>query len=260
MLRSTSYFRRKPHAKKYFYFLSTVAFGLAAWQYYRYDWKKGLLADAHVKLERNPQSLKDVLLDEKSSSEGLSNTKIYVDGTYDFTKEIFVGPRSYWKPSKSLDPRHQQGYFILTPFTPSDVINSNVQLVVNRGWVPLPDVHDAITKQQTDFTACHRITSTHRLQGILRAHEPSPSFARISHRTLPILPRYDFDAIATSLNSTKPIILIESLDNGSPDTWPATRDLDDVVIVPGVAPYQHILYIFTWASLGGILILMTILN
>eukprot|EP00271_Cylindrocystis_brebissonii_P011379 TRINITY_DN287_c2_g1_i1.p1 TRINITY_DN287_c2_g1~~TRINITY_DN287_c2_g1_i1.p1 ORF type:complete len:407 (-),score=84.74 TRINITY_DN287_c2_g1_i1:806-2026(-) len=61
---------------------------------------------------------------------GLEYRRVEAEGRWDEKKTIFVGPRA-----KSVYGVAERGYYVVTPFLPSDA-NQGPAVLINRGWVP----------------------------------------------------------------------------------------------------------------------------
>ncbi len=98
-----------------------VLCGLGTWQVKRLIWKQALLDNIQSEYEKDTRitrlDLRDLVrLKENRVKKG------FIDGRFDYTKEIHVGPRQF---------DGGFGYDIYTPFT----MNNGANILVNRGWV-----------------------------------------------------------------------------------------------------------------------------
>jgi hypothetical protein len=69
-----------------------VTFGLGTWQVYRLQWKQQLLRDVEDALRAPPQDYHTVA-DPAGAPEPAAYRRVRLQGTYDHTRELFVGPR-----------------------------------------------------------------------------------------------------------------------------------------------------------------------
>ncbi len=103
-------------------FLAAMAtlLSLGTWQLHRLEWKNHLVAalDAEYAKDAGRTNLKPA--DIRGDFLFRHGT---LRGTYDYTKEILIGPRIH---------DEQSGYHVLTPLKLSD----GSVILVNRGWVP----------------------------------------------------------------------------------------------------------------------------
>jgi len=92
---------------------------LGYWQLQRMEWKLALLEDLNA--EYNKDAALDII-DPSDIDGDFEFRRGTLEGTYDFEKQILVGPRVY----KSIPGRH-----VYTPFRLED----GSYILINRGWV-----------------------------------------------------------------------------------------------------------------------------
>uniref|UniRef100_A0A0X3PST1 SURF1-like protein n=1 Tax=Schistocephalus solidus TaxID=70667 RepID=A0A0X3PST1_SCHSO len=132
-----------------------TAFSLGYWQIQRRRWKLALLEKVNNLLPSPPIPLPK---DAKSSTDLLEFQPVTVEGRFDHSREVLIGPRSIitdeipfggygsaWG-SKPPPEGHKQsnlsnfgapsstGYFVVTPFELKD--RPGTFILVNRGWIP----------------------------------------------------------------------------------------------------------------------------
>jgi cytochrome oxidase assembly protein ShyY1 len=158
--------------KIFFGGLCAGTFGLGVWQTVRYFEKQDMIQQRQLDLKRPPMTLSEYYNQQHASPSSSTSNKpeffgrIRISGTFDHSKECWVGPRSPpvgALPDKPGSASHgmataPQGYYILTPFhttttttSPSNNNNNNEHpsctsyiLMINRGWVPLSQVRTGL--------------------------------------------------------------------------------------------------------------------
>ncbi|VEU22700.1 DEKNAAC103739 [Brettanomyces naardenensis] len=99
-----------------------VTFCLGMWQVRRLKWKTKLINAAEDRLTYPTMPLPKNL-DDEEITKGMMYRKVYITGEFDYSREIFVGPRL-------LEGR--EGYTLVCPFVQS---NGGGDVLVERGWV-----------------------------------------------------------------------------------------------------------------------------
>lgn len=99
-----------------------VTFFLGVWQVKRLKWKTKLINEAEDRLTYPPTALPKTATVEQIN-EDYSYRRVYLTGKFDYSREIFVGPRL--KESK-------KGYYLVCPFIQS---NGAGEILVERGWI-----------------------------------------------------------------------------------------------------------------------------
>lgn len=94
---------------------------LGAWQLHRLTWKEDLLRQMDAELSKDASQ---ILLDADDFNGADDFRRGSVRGTYEFEKQILVGPRTL----NNLPGRH-----VYTPLRLED----GSYLLINRGWVPV---------------------------------------------------------------------------------------------------------------------------
>jgi cytochrome oxidase assembly protein ShyY1 len=101
---------------------------LGTWQIYRRREKLGQIEQRSQGLDAPPTSLESLV---DSSKEGLMHRQVTAKGHFDYSRQVFLGPRSC--PDQS-DPvmSHTAGHYVVTPL----VMAGGKEVLVNRGWTP----------------------------------------------------------------------------------------------------------------------------
>lgn len=249
---------------------------LSYWQYERHQWKMQYIKDMQQRLAAPIVELNDLLETNHISSADLSYRRVRVSGSYDFSREILLRNRKY---------QEAMGVHAITPLK---LNNSNKYILVNRGFIPLSKsgIEDRKNYQQTltaDFVGLVKASVEANL---LAPQDPDAGpnlpwverwlrvdIAKIQ-KQLPyqVLPFYleimlnpdeakiqdqlidqstaGRDEMLT-LTGHKPLMGFAS-DDIAPGKYPLA--VLDTVIPPG----RHFGYIFEWAILATIALLMTL--
>merc|ERR1712142_405700 len=97
-------------------------FCLGTWQVQRREWKLGLIADLEEKTQSTPMPFPTDL----NELEDLEYRKVKLCGTFDHSREIFMGPRPLMvsgdiqQEGSGLISTGQSGYLVITPFKLAD--------------------------------------------------------------------------------------------------------------------------------------------
>lgn len=98
-----------------------ITFALGTWQTKRLQWKNKLIAECEDRLTYKPIPLpKNVTEDDLPH---LEYRKVLVTGKFDYTREVYVGPRLN---------NGDKGYTVCCPFVLS---NGGGEVLIDRGWV-----------------------------------------------------------------------------------------------------------------------------
>ncbi|CAL1533957.1 unnamed protein product [Lymnaea stagnalis] len=109
-----------------------AAFGLGTWQIQRREWKLNLIKELEEKMQAPTISLPQNIEDLKD----LEYRKVKVRGTFDHSREVFIGPRSNLHAPDTMGGKNKSstiGVHVVTPFKLSD---RDETILVNRGHVP----------------------------------------------------------------------------------------------------------------------------
>ncbi|KAK3767298.1 hypothetical protein RRG08_050849 [Elysia crispata] len=108
-----------------------TTFGLGTWQIQRRTWKLNLIQELEEKMLAEPVPLPSNLDDLKN----MEYRKVKVRGTFDHSKELFIGPRTNANEPETMGSARAAtvGVHVITPFKLSDRTET---ILVNRGHVP----------------------------------------------------------------------------------------------------------------------------
>jgi len=142
-----------------------TAFGLGCWQVKRLHWKTNLLQELHDKINGEAIPLPDDIL-HPGRIEELEFTPVTVRGTFDHSKEIYLGPRSRLDKRSGagggvISDNSSSGYQIVTPLV---LEKTGERILVNRGWVPM-------SRKKADARPDGQVEGVVEVRGIVRTHE-----------------------------------------------------------------------------------------
>lgn len=200
-----------------------VLCGLGIWQLERLEWKKGVVERLDAEYAKDASA---AILD--LGRDGLELSRGSVEGSYDFEKQFFVGPRTY----TNLPGRH-----VFTPF----VLNDRSVVLVNRGWVPNE------WKFTDESAEARNAIQTGKVTGLVRlpdrhpfAPDNKPEFDQWYYPDLAQIEQ------AKKIGSLRPyIIMLES--GGIESGYPVAA-----AIRPRLAN-DHLYYAVFWFTMAGIL-------
>ena len=222
--------------------IPVASFGLGTWQIYRLQWKKGKIRELESQTQAEPVPLPDDILNEDKISE-MNYRNVLVQGHFDHTKEIYIGPRPLNKAGQHpggsglLSGRSQSGYQIVTPF----VLDNGDRILVNRGWVPK-------NKKDPSSRLEGQILGHIKLTGIIRSGEQRPQFTPKIADNASDWHYCDVERIASILN-TLPVLI----DADSRSTVPNGPIGGQTTVT---LRNEHLQYIITWYSLCALTLLM----
>lgn len=164
---------------KWFLFLvPCTTFALGTWQWQRKNWKRGLIHDLNTKTTAEPIPFPENL----SDLDDLEYRTILLEGTFDHSKEIYVGPRSLNVEKEVLvtstklpdtggggvfsGKNPNLGYHVITPFKLAD---RDVVVLINRGYVPR-------NAKDPQSRSAGQVEGTIKQVGVLRKSEKKPMF------------------------------------------------------------------------------------
>ncbi|XP_045591886.1 uncharacterized protein [Procambarus clarkii] len=209
-------------------------FCLGTWQVQRRKWKLNLIAELKAKTTTPPINLPQ----ELSELEDLEYQQVKLIGSFDHSKEVFVGPRSLLvsgdvhEAGSGLISSGQSGYLVITPFK---LIDRNLTILINRGWV---------SRNQTNPES--------RFEGQVEGPVELTALVRKSENRAPFMPKNmmgstvftyrDVPAMAKQLG-TAPVFL------DAVDTTPGgPRGGQTRVTMRN----EHLSYILTWCGRAGV--------
>jgi len=225
---------------KWFSFLAPcLGVALGTWQYQRKQWKRDLIQNIKTRTCKSPIPLPENL----SELNDLEFGTFLLEGTYDHSKEIFVGPRSLVEASSTNSKAYESsgllstknksvGYHVITPFKLKD---RDLTVLINRGYV-----------EKSQKNACDRIKGQVEglvsQVGILRKSERKPFMALKNDPVENSWYYKDVDEMASFVGCDS-ILLdanIESTIIGGPIGGQTRIELRD----------EHFSYMVTWYALA----------
>lgn len=220
-----------------------AAFGLGTWQVRRLEWKKGLIRDLEERTKSTPVSYdaRDMLIPGRAKQ--MEYKPVFVEGHFDHTKEIFLGPRTRNNKTQRNTPgliahgQSEVGYHIVTPF----ILDNGDRILINRGWVSSKN-KDQNTRPQG------QITDRVRISGLVRKGENRPQFSpKVKEGSLNwnYCDVYGFSNVLNTL----PLIIDADENNdvaGGPLGGQTRVTLRN----------EHLSYIITWYSLSAATLLL----
>ncbi|EGV61335.1 surf-like protein [Yamadazyma tenuis] len=102
--------------------MPVISFGLGCWQVKRLDWKTNLISQCEKQLAKPPMASLPPDLDPDAVKD-FEYRRFYVKGKFDYSQEMFLGPRIR---------NGMAGYLVVTPFQRSD---GGKPILVERGWI-----------------------------------------------------------------------------------------------------------------------------
>lgn len=184
-------------SKKVFFGLLCLApiitFALGSWQVKRLKWKNKLIAECEDRLTYKPIALPKNLT--KDDLPNLEYRKVLVTGHFDYSREVFVGPRPH-------DGR--KGYTVVCPFVLS---NGSEDVLIDRGWISADKV---IPKQRNlQHLSCPKGEIT--VECVVRV-APQKGALNMDHDKGSRLYQYlDADAMAEELGTSQ--VYLQALQN-----------------------------------------------
>ncbi len=97
------------------------------WQYERYQWKLGLIAEIENHLNMPPVPLDEIKDRYLENPDEFIHRRVEVSGVYDFDNEIVIRNRRF---------KDEPGVFVITPLRVTST-KSPTYILVNRGFLPL---------------------------------------------------------------------------------------------------------------------------
>lgn len=165
-----------------------VTFTLGVWQVRRLQWKNKLIAACEDRL-----AYKAIPLPTNVTAEDLYDLdyrKVIVTGQFDYSREVFVGPRLH---------EGRKGYMVVCPFVQS---NGAGEVIVDRGWIAAEKVPPSSRRLQ-HLSMPQGIVS---IECVVRLPPNPSSFKAERDQSSRLYNIMDIDAMARELN-TRPIYL-----------------------------------------------------
>lgn len=187
-----------------------ITFALGTWQVKRLKWKNKLVAECEDRL-----TFKPIPLPKNITKEDLPNLeyrKVLVTGHFDYSREVFVGPRLH---------DNRRGYMLVCPFVQS---NGAGEVLIDRGWIAAEKVIPSQRNLQHLSLPKGEIT----VECVIRV-PPKKGIFNIDHEKGARLYQYlDVDAMAEELGS-RPIYLQALQNFHDRPEWLLNGNLSDAV-------------------------------
>jgi surfeit locus 1 family protein len=209
---------------------------LGAWQMHRLSWKEDLLRQMDAELSKDASQ---ILLDSDDFRGEDDLKRGSVRGTYDFEKQILIGPRTF----NNLPGRH-----VYTPLRLED----GTYILINRGWVP------------TDWTSAHetpeaRDAAQRNAQGgiigMLRRKWDGSPFTPDNKPEADKWYKPDTQAVAKAKNIPTlhdALFMLEGTETEG--------DYPIAVSTKATPPNNHLQYAIFWFTMAGILAVIFVLR
>jgi surfeit locus 1 family protein len=228
---------------------------LCAWQLKRYQWKLDLIDERKAALQGESSPLR-ALIPEPAAGCSAENEyrRVAMEGTFDHSRQVLLGPRSAPAGSQTNTPAGAagpSGWDVLTPLQCHD----GTRVLVNRGWVA------RAAANQSKPAPIEQPEGVQRIDGILRRGEAENKYARND----PSQGRFvwlDLPAMAEYAGSA-PLVVVAAAgvaqEGGERDAagaghgagrYPRARSLDSFSEFH-VKPSTHLTYAATWACLSA---------
>jgi len=200
---------------------------LGIWQIKRKAWKESVVANLTLRTQLSTIDLPDDLTNRRL----LEYRRVRVKGTFDHTKEMYIGPKSCIVDGKFPD-QGEMGYLVITPFQLSD---RNLRILVNRGWVPDNKIDPESRPESL-------LEGELQLEGIIRLRDEIPSFAHDFDRRRKIFVYRDLGNMA-EIGETS-YLYIDLTKDYSLEGGPIAGQT--IVKIRN----EHLQYIITWFSMA----------
>lgn len=217
------------------YILLTVpilTFGLGTWQIQRRKWKLNLIQEMQEKSDAEPVDFPE---DYSNELNKLEYSRVKVTGTFDNSRTILMGPKSILKEDESsgglISMAGNVGYHVITPFK---VKNRDLEILVNRGWIPMQKRKKSSEWGELDG----EVTFT----GVVRHTEKRAQFTPKNDPARNMWHCRDLEMLSNHLG-TQPVFIDADSDSSVPggplggQTRVSLRN-------------EHVSYIFTWFTLS----------
>jgi len=170
--------------------------------------------------------------------EKMEYRQVEVVGEFDFSQEVILRNQVY---------QEKYGVYILTPLR---IVDSNLAVMVNRGWIPIEEYQSGHSSSFTEPGIVH-------ISGVIRLSQEKPDFGRISDPTpapgegrLEVWNLANIPRMAEQISyPLLPIYIQQSPDPGY--TRLPYRTIPSLELTEG----SHLSYAIQWFSFAGILFL-----
>lgn len=216
--------------------------GLGSWQLYRRQWKQGITAERENQVKCAPQPLSELL----SRNEDLNFRPVSVRGVYDYSRQVFIGPRNL-----EAGAGGEIGFYLLTPL----IMSSGEEILVNRGWI-------AKTRRKNDPICAETFQGQAvEVSGLLSPTEPRNRYLQNWEPTgdkkdwiVLDVPALHQHMNTRPLSATSGFVLEAQGENNKGITRKGVQSH----LAFKVTPESHLIYAATWYSLAACLALITV--
>jgi surfeit locus 1 family protein len=164
--------------------LAVLMLRASYWQYERYQWKLGLIAEMTQHLEMPPAEFSEIMAAFTESPEQIYHRRVLLSGTFDYEKEIVIRNRRF---------KDEPGAFIITPLK---ISGTDKTILVNRGFTPITRM------KKEDRATLPRPSTEQKILGLIKESSTPKFLAPGDPPTGPNLPwadsweRVNIDAIS----------------------------------------------------------------
>jgi len=216
--------------------------GLGSWQLYRRQWKQGITADREAKVRRPPRPLEELI----ARDEPLLYRPVTVRGVYDYSRQIFLGPRNLEGGAGG-----DSGFYLIVPLR---ISLSGEDILVNRGWVSRTrrkvDPVCAETEAGEEVEVEGLLTASELRNRYLQGWEPTGEKKDWIVLDIPAIHRH----LNTHFMPQTEYLILEAHGGNPKDI---TRKDPQAHLSFKVTPESHLVYAATWYSLAACLTLIT---
>lgn len=174
-----------------------ASIGLGVWQLRRLEWKNDLIAKLEERLTSEPLDL--LQIESTKDLHKLEYRRVKAKGRFDTdpNNQIILKPRPLVVNKEAIhrgktDFQSNVGLNVVTPFSIDD---TNLRILVNRGWLPTKGYEDITLKPESV-----------ELVGILRTTDKRPTYGMKNDEKTNVWQIRDIEAMSRALK-TAPIFL-----------------------------------------------------
>jgi len=218
---------------------------LGVWQLKRLEWKNALVANIESRLTEEPLDLMQI--ESIADLNDLEYQRVRVRGSYDQDErhQIYLKPRILVANQESLArgrTAHQNntGVHVITPFNVSD---TNLRILINRGWLALQG-----RDSYTDIENTKPEPGIVEVVGCIRKTDARPRYGLKNNESLQEWALRDVEALSKVLH-TAPIFL-DAEQNPNRTVGPIGGQTHLKI------RNEHLNYAITWFSLAALTLVM----
>lgn len=154
-----------------------ISFGLGVWQIKRLEWKKALIANLEAQLQSDPVQLTSI--ESLNEIQDTEYRRIKARGKFvqEYDRQAYLKPKLLLVNDEALRRGHsaashmaEAGVNVITPF---EVADSNLRILVNRGWLPAKGSTDVTELAKAGLGKPNEIQN---ITGIYRKSEGRPQY------------------------------------------------------------------------------------